>query len=576
MKLIKNMLFKRIVIYLCCTVLFSSSLFISYTSPVYAETTYADLIKDAVDIALAAAGIWAVAQTGGALAPVLIPYIVALAGAGFDVYDYVTQDEAAGTTTISADFVNLVLQAYQQYKEENGEKFDGVMEPGSDGYYHFGQCQFTLSYPGSNGYAMNWSDITTSFPCAHLIRNYYDNGTGSHETMAYIIFYNSGDDKFYCTDKIYENGSLDPDFEQALSGYLCPVQSKYVRENGYTGNAYFVSHRWGFSSGAPSNSYITVYSSTIPSYTNLGALKQALRTGDFSYAQNYGKVSDCESPAYTGTYNGGDITILTSSLNALREKLEELEKSNKSLEEKLKELLEYLKSSGGGGGSGGDVNVDIDLSTTNGLLSKILAKVTQIFDKLSDTATDTFESIDLSTTNGLLSQILDKATQIFDKLSETTSGAVDTVNTKLQETLDEILSTLKSIRRWTIADTVFDGVDALANIASFLKDFLTAPAAAIGTAASSLGETANMLTDRFPFSIPWDMAALVTLLSAEPQAPVFKLPITIDSAGIEEYMEIDMSQFEYLSTLMRGILSILYAYGILNMTTKVINTGGKK
>lgn len=173
--------------------------------------------------------------------------------------------------------------------------------------------------------------------------------------------------------------------------------------------------------------------------------------------------------------------------------------------------------------------------------------------------------------SSLLERILAKLRTIFPESGTEVEGT-----SWLEEVLEDIRDTLKSIRRWSIADTVFDGVDALADVASFLKDFLTAPAAAIGTAASSLGETANMLTDKFPFSIPWDMAALVTLLSAEPQAPVFKLPITIESAGIEEYMEIDMSQFEYLSTIMRGMLSILYAYGILSMTTKVMDIGGKK
>ena len=242
------------------------------------------------------------------------------------------------------------------------------------------------------------------------------------------------------------------------------------------------------------------------------------------------------------------IDDLQKTVDDLQKVIDELLKqignntSEKEIMDLLKQILEELRNSGGGNGGGnggGDINVDIDLSTTNGLLSKILAKVTQIFDKIS-------------------------------------TGSVDAVSAKLQETLDEILYTLKSIRRWTIADTVFDGLDALADIASFLKDFLTAPAAAIGTAASSLGDAADMLTDRFPFSIPWDMAALVTLLSAEPQAPVFKLPIVIESYGIEEYIEIDMSQYEYLSTIMRGMLSIIYAYGILSMTTKVIDTGGKK
>lgn len=559
MKLIKNTLFKRIIIYLCCTFLFASSVFMSYRVPVYAKTTYADLLEDAVYIAGAAAGIF---FSGGALTPaLLIPFIEKLAGTGFDIYDYVIQDEEKGTTTISADFVNLVLQAYKQYQEENGVKFDGTMGPNGQGYYCFSDFAVTFyNYiweVGSVNYCetRKWTDICTKFPCAALIRSGQHNGIG-FDFGVYIVYYNKELDEFYCFLNLYENGSkadeiINPISQQFINGYFFPSQNithmQVLKGNGNVeeyDNVKFESTSVGFIHAYinPSDYSISASSSSIPIYNSLEGLKQGLRSGDFSGAYNYGKTGEFEAPSYTGTYTGGDITILTDKLDALRDKIKELEDSNKSLEEKLKELLEWLELTGGGNEGGGDVNIDIDLSTTNNWLSKIYAKVSQIFDKISETAT----------------------------------GSVDAVSAKLQETLDEILDTLKSIRRWTIADTVFDGLDALADIASFLKDFLTAPAAAIGTAASSLGDAADMLTDRFPFSIPWDMAALVTLLSAEPQAPVFKLPIVIESYGIEEYIEIDMSQYEYLSTIMRGMLSIIYAYGILSMTTKVIDTGGKK
>ena len=166
MELIKNVFFKRIVIYLCCTLLFTSSLFMSYQVPVYAETTYADLLEDALYIAGAAAGIY---FSGGTLTPtLLVPFVERLAGTGFDIYDYVTQDPEAGTTTISADFVNLVLQAYKEYKEENGEKFDGVMNPGTDGYYHYDNVSVSV-FLGA-GHTANlksvFTDINTYYPCA--------------------------------------------------------------------------------------------------------------------------------------------------------------------------------------------------------------------------------------------------------------------------------------------------------------------------------------------------------------------------------------------------------------------------
>lgn len=530
-----------------------SSIFMSYQVTVYASeknVTFDDLLEDALYVALSALGIYGYVQSGGVLnLSVLMPFIYSIAGEGVDLHDYITQDETAGTTTISADFINLVLQAYKQYKEENGEKFDGTLNYDDQTMrYIYGNSEYHLSALNNTTYDSHISGFESYYPVAFLLiagtteykysrwgTSRFDPDSTSTGYGGFLFYYNLNPD---ASNNGIELVGRFPDT-------LVKKPTTITYNNGVASDSiegFSVQNISGPGADAPY--FVSFNSSTIPVYTSFDMMKEAFHSGDYSHAENYSAgVSSGETPSYTGEYKGGDITVLTDKLEGLRKQIEELEKTNKSLEEKLKELLKWLELSGGGNGSGGgDVIVDIDLTETNGLLSKILAKVTQIFDKLSETAT----------------------------------GAVDTVNTKLQETLDEILSTLKSIRRWTIADTVFDGIDTVADVASFLKDFLTAPAAAIGTAASSLGETANMLTDKFPFSIPWDMAALVTLLSAEPQAPVFKLPITIESAGIEEYMEIDMSQFEYLSTLMRGMLSILYAYGILSMTTKVMDIGGKK
>lgn len=544
---IKNMFFKRITIYLCCTILLSSNLFMSYQVPVYAETTYGDLIKDAVNIALGAAGIYAVVQSGGTMAPLIIPYIETLAGAGFDVHDYVTQDESAGTTTISADFVNLVLQAYKEYRKENSEKFNGVMAPGSDGYYHYDSLSIKVNNKDFNNSCLyTYTNINTRYPCALIsysgVQLTEGSFSGKYSLLNDMVFYDKDVDEFYFYSG---HSSMIPASEkQHLNDFGQTINSLYIFRPHLTqkyddGRFYETDTQCVCvdTISRQTSSFVIASSSSVPIYESLAALKEGLRTGDFSAAYNYGKpASSGESSNYTGEYTGGDITILTEKLNGISGKLKEIDDTGKSIDEKLKELLDWLI--GNGGNTGGNA----DLTTTNSWLEKIYLKVCQIFDKISETA----------------------------------GGAVDTAGAKIQETLDEILAQIKKIKHWIITDTVFDGVDALTDIASLLKDFLSAPVEVVGSAASSLGETANMLTDKFPFSIPWDMAALVTLLSAEPQAPVFKLPIVIESYGIEEYIEIDMSQFEALSTITRGMLSIIYAYGILSMTTKVIDIGGKK
>lgn len=624
MKLIKNTLFKRIIIYLCCTFLFASSVFMSYRVPVYAKTTYADLLEDAVYIAGAAAGIF---FSGGALTPaLLIPFIEKLAGTGFDIYDYVIQDEEKGTTTISADFVNLVLQAYKQYQEENGVKFDGTMGPNGQGYYCFSDFAVTFyNYiweVGNVNYCetRKWTDICTKFPCAALIRSGQHNGIG-FDFGVYIVYYNKELDEFYCFLNLYENGSqadeiINPISQQFINGYFFPSQNithmQVLKGNGNVeeyDNVKFESTSVGFIHAYinPSDYSISASSSSIPIYNSLEGLKQGLRSGDFSGAYNYGKTGEFEAPSYTGTYTGGDITILTDKLDALRDKIKELEDSNKSLEEKLKELLEWLELTGGGNEGGGDVNIDIDLSTTNSWLSKIYAKVSQIFDKMSDGSDGTGGSI--------LQKGLDSILVKLDELS----GMLKKYLSEITGDLDDIKGQLENM-----TEQEFDEKSD-----SFLKDMV-----------DMFSEIADVAKGKFPFSIPNDIRILLERIAITPSepaalysedmsgvsvysddhrggsasrddetdspggggasrpgtgfidvehggdggskepveskngAPVFRLPIVIERYHIEEYIVIDMSPFEPVSRMSRSLFMIMYVICLYNLTFKVMGLWG--
>lgn len=310
-------------------------------------------------------------------------------------------------------------------------------------------------------------------------------------------------------------------------------------------------------------------------------------------------------------YTPQELTVsiddLQKSVDGLSDAVEKLQQqitdgmSESEIENLLQQILDELKNNQGGntggdntgGGSsgtgGGDVTVDIDLSTTNSLLERIHLETRSIFDEIHkqfERLADGFESffifedasgINAKYISSLLERILAKLRAIVpDSAEGGTEGGTEEETSWLEEVLEDIRDTLKSMRRWTIADTVIDGVDMLADVVSLVKDFLTDAGAVVVSAAESLGETAEMMTDKFPFSIPWDMAMLVGILQAEPQAPVFHLPLVIESYGINESIDIDMSQFEVLSVIMRSMLTLLYAYGILNMTTKVLNTGGNK
>ncbi len=273
---------------------------------------------------------------------------------------------------------------------------------------------------------------------------------------------------------------------------------------------------------------------------------------EFADFQNY--TLNRRSVYYTSKYYNYVPEDITTSIDDLQKTVDDLSKvidqlldqiskdtDESEIEELLKQILDELKNNqgGGGGSGGGDVTVDIDLSTTNTLLSKILAKVTQI----------------------------------FDKMSEMVEGAADTAHAKIQETLDEMLVQIKKLKHWTMADTAVNAADAVADWLDFIKgifdDAENGAGNAVSALSSTMGDAANLMKTKFPFCIPWDVYLIIGFLAEEPQTPVFRLPIKLERLGIEEYIDIDLKDFEIVSSISRTLLTVLYCYGLLNLTMKV-------
>lgn len=300
--------------------------------------------------------------------------------------------------------------------------------------------------------------------------------------------------------------------------------------------------------------------------TNFGA-NSSIATKDGGNIRVYNTVSDFINYSvgqrkiyYTNNYYNYTPKDLQVSIDDLQKTIDDMQDvidklldqitndtSESEIEELFRQILEELKNNqggnsggeGSGGSSDGDVNVDIDLGSTNNLLSKILAKVTQIFDKISQTA----------------------------------ENAGDTVHAKLQETLDEILVQIKKLKHWTMADTAVNAADAVADWLDFIKDLFSgaddAAESAVGAISSVMDDGANLMKTKFPFCIPWDVYLLVGFLAEEPQTPNFRLPIVLDRYGIEEYIEVDLENFTVISRLSRTLLTCMYCYALLNLTMKV-------
>lgn len=287
------------------------------------------------------------------------------------------------------------------------------------------------------------------------------------------------------------------------------------------------------------------------------------------------------------------IDDLQKSVDDLKDVIDQLlgqigdNTSEKEIEELLKKILEAIQNQPGGsdGPGGGDVNVDIDLSGTNTLLSKILAKITQISDQISASAGQTMTDVVESISN--LGEMLKKYLIAI-------TGDLDDIKGKLEQMTEEEFS---------------EKTD------SFLNE-----------TTDSFSEIAEVAKGKFPFSIPNDMRTLLEKLSLPPPspetaalysadtagavpysgdhggggasrppggissieqgngggsfgisesgAPVIRCPIVLERLGIDYAIKIDLSEFDKVAALSRALLTFMFIYGLYNLTFKVIGLWG--
>lgn len=89
--------------------------------------------------------------------------------------------------------------------------------------------------------------------------------------------------------------------------------------------------------------------------------------------------------------------------------------------------------------------------------------------------------------------------------------------------------------------------------------------------ASDFSDISGTLKRKFPFSLPWDVYYLFTVLADTPKTPRFEIPFYIDRLGIHEVVVIDLSPFESVSRLSRLFLTLFFCYGLMNLTVKIVS-----
>lgn len=239
-----------------------------------------------------------------------------------------------------------------------------------------------------------------------------------------------------------------------------------------------------------------------------------------------------------------------------------------------------------GGGSGGDFGdgttptpkpdfSDGSLTDTNTLLQKILDKLTEFsanHDKLAKTITDYIEKND-----GKLDQIIEAINALSDGKTEDEKNGCKYDFTALSDFMTKL---------WNESDKKFDKMvelleennkyqKKLVNSLNEIKAILVTQTI-MDVFQDRSQQTAEKAKDKFPTSLPWDIALVVNAMSAEPEKPQFNLPIQIKSLNINEEIHVDLAsgEWEKLAKTCRYLLSILFILLMIQLSRKLFSNGG--
>lgn len=217
---------------------------------------------------------------------------------------------------------------------------------------------------------------------------------------------------------------------------------------------------------------------------------------------------------------------------------------------------------------------NVDLSDTNNLLQKIydwLVDFGKSHDTLAKTITDYIERND-----GKLDDII----TAIDNLSKgETTPEENGCKYDFTALSDFLTST------WNESDKKFDTMielleennryqQQLVNLLDDIKKELIKENV-IDLFKNRSSETANKAKEKFPTSLPWDIAVVVNSMSAEPQEISLTIPVKIKSLGIDEELHIDItgSEWEKLAKTCRYLLSLLFILYLVHLSRKLFFKG---
>ena len=183
------------------------------------------------------------------------------------------------------------------------------------------------------------------------------------------------------------------------------------------------------------------------------------------------------------------------------------------------------------------------IEKNDGKLDEIIVAINALADGKTETEVNGCK-YDFSALSDYLSRLWNDSDQKFDEMVKLLKE-----NNKYQEKLVDSLNEIKAI---LVTQTILD----------LFQD--------------RSSDTANKAKEKFPTSIPWDVAIVVNAMAAEPKELKFTIPLTVTSLGIHEEITVDLTDdaWNNLAKACRYLLSILFILYMIHLSRKMFFSGG--
>ena len=227
-----------------------------------------------------------------------------------------------------------------------------------------------------------------------------------------------------------------------------------------------------------------------------------------------------------------------------------------------------------------------DMTETNDWLKKIyelLEKFYNAYKEFTDKLSDYLDNNDafFKKVSEYLEKYDGKLDQIIDALDKIAQGKDEGDEKGCQYDYKELSEFLTKL--WNDSDKKFDDMidlleenneyqEKMLSTLNSIKNILRAQSV-MDTFKNRSRETANKAKEKFPTSVPWDIAMIVNAMDAEPEDPVFLLPIKIERLGIDEEIKVDLStgEWEKLAKACRYMLTLLFILFMIKLSIKLFS-----